>query len=174
MKILKRKILGPVTLLHLMALSASVAAVSGASMLYYSWTLDLSEAITDVTFYKWSDGTTANYLELTYNYYAGVTTEDKNASWGIWNRGASDKTVYLWADNPTMPTTIDNFYVIIKDEDETQITWWTTSDWSNTGEAYAVSWAAAAGKKYTLHVILHATLWPDPFEEIDLRLKTDP
>ena len=174
MNILKRKILGPVTLLHLIVLSASIATVSGAAMLYYSWTIDLTLAQTDVTFYKWSDGTTANYLELAYNYYAGATTKDKNASWGVWNRGASDKAVYLWAEQPTMATTIDYFYVQIEDDTGTIITYWTTDDWSNTGEPYAVSWTAAPGKIYTLHIILHATLWPDPDEDIVLALRTDP
>jgi len=175
MKILKRKMLGPITLLHLIVLSASIAAVSGATMLYYSWMIDLTLTTTDVTFYRWSDGATANYIELAYNYYVNVTTEDSNASWGIWNRGVSDKDVALWADQPTNNDNINYFYVIIKDDTGTQITWWTTTDWSNLGPANAVTWSAKAGMKYTLHIILVGSIYASgPTEEIRLALRTDP
>ncbi len=98
-----------------------------------------------------------------------------NASYGIWNRGASNKTVYLWADYPFFPNNIVNFYVNILDDTGAFITWWTTSDWSNIGEANAVSWTATAGMKYTLYIILMGASFPsDPSEEIALALKTDP
>lgn len=175
MKTLRKKILGPITLLHLIVLSASIAAVSGVALLYYSWTIELTLAQTDVTFYRWSDGATANYIQLAYNFYVDVTTEDRNATWGIWNRGASDKTVYLWADMPYNDANIDYFYAIIKDDTGTQITWWNTADWSNTGENNAVSWTAVAGQKYTLHIILRGSTYAvGPDETIRLALRTDP
>jgi len=174
MKILKRKILGPITLLHLIVLSASIAVVSGAAMLYYTWTIYLTHVTTDLTFYRWSDGATAGTISLTYNYYIDVRTEDKNATWGIWNRGASNKTAYLWADWPLDPDDIDYFFVGILDESGTAIISWSTSDWSNIGEGNAVSWNAIAGTKYTLYIYLGGASTAGTQEEIMLRLKTDP
>lgn len=174
MNILKRKILGPVTLLHLMAVSASIAAVSGATMLYYTWTIDLTLAQTDLTFYRWSDGATAGTITLTYNYYIDVVTLDRNATWGIWNRGVSNKTAYLWADSPFFPYEINNFFVGIVDESGVGITSWSTSDWSTVGEDYAVSWNAIAGAKYTLMIYFQGSSTATFTEEIVLRLKTDP
>ena len=174
MKMLRRKVLGPITLLHLIVLGAFIVTVSGTAMLYYAWEIDLTWQFTDVTFYRWSDVATAGALTLDYNYYTDVITEDRNATWGIWNRGASNKTVYLWAEFPLFPDNIDYFYAGILDESGTIITWWTTMDWSNIGELNAVSWNAIAGTKYTLHLIMKGASSAGGFEYIVLRLKTDP
>jgi hypothetical protein len=177
MKMLRKRILGPVTLLHLIVLSASIATVLGATMLYYDWVVELHEGTPDLTFLRWSDGTTAGRIVLSYTFYSAVTTYDDNATWGIWNQGASNKTAYLYATYPNKDDNIDYFQVDIVDEiidPINPITTWATWDWSNIGESNAVSWTAIAGRKYTIRITARGADPPlDGFEPVTLKLKTD-
>ncbi|MDH5634518.1 MAG: hypothetical protein OEY30_01685, partial [Candidatus Bathyarchaeota archaeon] len=113
--ILQRKVLGPITILHLLVLSL-IATAFGSVLLYYDWTINLTASTPDVRFYKWSDGTQANTIGLSYNIYADIWTMDYNATYGIKNNAASDKTVYLWWDSCSDPDSIANLTVQIIDE----------------------------------------------------------
>lgn len=170
-RMFQRKVLGPVTVIQLLVLSAS-SAVLAATLLYYDWTMNLTASVPDVRFYRWSDGTQTNTLTLPFNLYAEVWTVDDNATHGISNNAASDKTVYLWVESCSDPTKIANYTVQILDQTGSILTTWTTTDFSNTGESNAVSWTAKANGIDTIKVMVKGASTVSTLS-IELRLKTD-
>lgn len=173
MKLLTRKILGPVTLLHLIALSA-VSVVFGAVVLHYHWDMYLNAATPPVRFYKWSDGSEYGTITLTYNYYVDVMTIDENASYGIRNSGVSDKNVYLWVESACpYPSAIEDFAIRILNHTGEQLTIWWTEDFLNVGESNAVNWTAEAGGIDTIKVTMKGAYLGVTYY-LTLRLKTDP
>jgi hypothetical protein len=151
---LQKRILGPLTLLHLVLISAAISIVSGAVVLNYDWAINLTASTPDVRFYKWSDGTQANTITLLYNFYADVWMIDSNATYGIKNNAATSKTVYLWIESCSNPTKIANYTLQILNEAGSPQCTWTTTDFINTGESNAVSWAANASKIYAIKVMI--------------------
>lgn len=171
-QLLRKKVLGPATLLHLIALIATVSVVFAAVILYYDWTMTLTAAIPDVRFYKWSDGTQSNTIDLPYNIYADVWMVDDNATYGIKNNAVSDKTVYLWVGSCSDPTKIANYTVQVMDETGSTLCTWTTTDFSNTGESNAVSWTTGANGIDTIKVQIKGASTVGGVS-IELRLKTN-
>lgn len=169
-QMLKRRVLGPLTLLHLIVLSTA-SIVFATAILYYDWTMNLTASTPDVRFYKWSDGTQYNTLTQSYNFYADIWMIDDNATHGIKNNAASTKTVYLWVESCSDPTKIANYTVQILDETGTPQCTWTTTDFSNTGEANAVSWTIGADEVDTIKVMIKGASTIANVT-IELRLKT--
>jgi len=170
-KIFKRKILGPITLLHLIAFTAVVSVVSAAVILYYDWTMTLTGSVPDVRFYKWSDSTQVNTLDLPYNIYADVWTVDDNATYGIKNNAGSVKNVSLWVESCSDPSKIANYTVQILEDTGSVLCTWTTTDFSNTGEANNVGWTAGANGIDTIKVMIKGASTVAGVS-IELRLKT--
>jgi hypothetical protein len=170
-QLLRRKVLGPATLLHLIALIATVSVVFAAMILYYDWTMTLTASVPDVRFYKWSDGTQSNTIDLPCNLYADVWLIVDNATCGIKNNAALDKTVYLWVESCSDPTKIANYTVQILDDTGSTLCTWTTTDFSNTGESNAVSWTAGANGIDTIRVQIKGASSVTGVS-IELRLKT--
>ncbi len=169
---LQRKVLGPLTLLQLLIFSIASTAL-GVAMLYYEWTMTLTAAVPDVRFYRWSDGTQVNTIDLPYNIYADMWIIDDNATYGIKNNGASAKTVYLWIHSCSDPTKIANYTVQILDETGSVLTTWTTTNFNNIGEDNAVSWTADVNgiKIDTIKVLIKGASTVAGVT-IELRLKT--
>lgn len=170
-QLLKRKVLGPVTLLHLIGLSATVSIAFAAVLLYYDWTMTLTASVPEVRFYKWSDGTQSNTIDLPYNLYADVWMIDDNATYGIKNNAASNKTVYLWVESCTDAANIANYTVQILDQTGSTLCTWTTTDFSNIGESNAESWTADASGINTIKIIIKGASTVAGVS-IELRLKT--
>lgn len=170
-KTFKRKVLGPVTLLHLIALTVAVSVVFAAVILYYDWTMTLTASVPDVRFCKWSDSTQSNTASLPYNLYPDVWMIDDNATYGIKNSAGSGKTVYLWVESCGDPTKIANYTVQIIDETGSTLCTWTTTDFSNTGESNAVSWTAGANGIDTIKVMIKGASTVANIS-VELRLKT--
>ena len=169
--ILQRKVLGPITLLHLLVLDL-VSTVFGAVLLYYDWTMNLTASVPDVRFYKWSDSTQTNTLSLSYNIYADIWMIDNNATYGIKNNAVSGKTVYLWVESCSDPSKIANYTVQILDETGSKLCTWTTTDFLNIGETSAVSWIAGAGGIDSIKVMIKGASTVANVS-IELKLKTD-
>lgn len=169
-QLLKRKALGPVTLLHLLLLSI-ISAVFGATILYYEWTMTLTASLPDVRFYRWSDGTQSNTLNLPFNLYADVWMIDDNTTYGIKNNALSDKTVYLWIESCDDPTRIANYTVQILNVNGSTLCTWTTTDFSNMGEVNAVSWTASANGIDTIKIMIKGASTVAGVS-VELRLKT--
>ena len=170
-KIFKRKVLGPIMLLHLIALTVAVSVVFAAVILYYDWTMNLTASVPDVRFYKWSDSTQSNTLGLPYNIYADVWMIDDNATYGIKNNAGSGKTVYLWVESCSDSSKIANYTVQILEDTGSTLCTWTTTDFSNTGEGNAVSWTAGASGVDTIKVMIKGASTVAGVS-IQLRLKT--
>ncbi len=170
MHLFKRKVLGPVTLLHLL-LFCTISAALGATILYYEWTMTLTASVPDVRFYKWSDGTQSNTLNFPCNLYADVWMIDDNATYGIKNNAVSDKTVYLWVESCNDPTKIANYTVQILNDTGSSLCTWTTTDFSNVGEVNAVSWTASANGIDTIKVMIKGASTVAGVS-VELRLKT--
>ena len=147
-QIFNKKLLGPITLLHLLVLG-TISVVFGAVVLYYDWTMTLTAGVPDVRFYEWSSGIETNTITMSYNIYEDVWTIDNNASYGIRNNALSGKTVYLWVESCSDPSIIGNFTVQVLEPSGTPLCTWTTTDFSNTGEVNAVSWFADGEETYT-------------------------
>lgn len=148
-KIFRRRILGPITLLHLIVLS-TVSVVFGAVMLHYDWTLNLTASVPDVRFYKWSDSTQSNTLTLPYNIYADVWTIDDNATYGIKNNAGSAKTVYLTIDSYSSTSEIANLTIQILEDTGLVLCTFTT----DMGSYSEVSWTAGANGVDTIKVMI--------------------
>ena len=162
--------LGPITILHLLVLSL-IATAFGSVLLYYDWTINLTASTPDVRFYKWSDGTQANTIGLSYNIYADIWTMDYNATYGIKNNAASDKTVYLWWDSCSDPDSIANLTVQIIDEIGFPLLTLTTTDFSMYSE-FLYNWTAGAGGIDTIKIMIKGASTVNSVS-IGLRLKTD-
>jgi hypothetical protein len=168
-RILQRRVLGPITILHLLGLSL-IATAFGSVLLYYNWTINLTASTPDVRFYKWSDGTQANTIDLSYNIYADIWTIDYNATYGIKNNAASAKTVYLWWDSCSDPDSIANFTVQISDGTGLLLTL-TTTDFAMYSE-YLYYWTAGAGGIDTISIMIKGASTVNSVS-IGLHLKTD-
>jgi hypothetical protein len=152
-KLLQTKRLGPITLLHLLAIAA-VTTVFGAVLLNYDWTMTLTASVPDVRFYRWSDATQSNTVDLQYNFYADVWVIDENATHGVINNAASSKTIDLWVGSCSDPTRVANYTLQILSGAGSTLCTWTTTDFSNIGESNAVSWTADANAIYTVKVMI--------------------
>jgi hypothetical protein len=169
-QVFNKKLLGPVTILHLLVLCL-VATALGSVLLYYDWTINLTAATPDIRFYKWSDGTQANTIDLSYNIYADVWMIDYNTTYGIKNNAVSDKTVYLWWDSCSDPESIANFTVQIIDETGFPLLTYSTIDFSTYSE-FLYYWTAGAGGIDTIKVMIKGASTVSSVS-IGLRLKTD-
>lgn len=113
--------------------------------------------VPEVEFFKWSDGTQMNTIALSYNIYGDVWTIDDNATYGIKNNAAVDKTVYLWVEGCSDTSKIANLTITILDSSGVVQCVWTTADWTNIGESNAVSWLASSNIIYTMKVLIRGS-----------------
>ena len=144
----KKAILGAGISLATIRAVAMIGIVFASVLLYYDWTVTMTGALPDIRFYKWSDGTNATSIGLTYNIYPNVTLIDSNATYGIKNWAATDKTVYMWVESCNATTWFANFTIQILNETSVVLATWATTDFSSLGESTAVSWTAdASGTK---------------------------
>jgi len=154
----KKTILGAGISLTAIRAVAMIGIVFAAAMLYYDWTVTMTGALPDIRFYKWSDGSSATSINLAYNIYPNITLIDNNATYGIKNWGATDKTVYMWVESCNATTWFANFTVQILNETGVVLATWTTTDFSSIGESTAVSWTADVNgiKTDTIKVLFQA------------------
>ncbi len=143
MKLLKALGFGGTAWVVLRAFSL-VGMVFAAAFLYYDWSVTMTGATPQVRFIDWDTGTLYNTIDLTYNIYADLWLVDDNATYGIKNTGTTAKTVYLWVDSCNATNWFSNFTIQILNETGTVLATWTTTDFSNIGEANAISWTADA------------------------------
>lgn len=149
--------------------------VAGAMLLYYDWTMTLTGANPKVRFYNWDDETQINTINLPYNIYPNSWFIDENATYGIKNNDASnDYNVYLWIETISDASKLANLTIIILHSDGTQAAKWTSTTFTNLGEAYAVNWLANRNTIYTIQVLITGsnTIVEGDMVACDLRLKT--
>jgi len=105
----------------------SVSTVFATATLVYDWNVTLTASTPKVRFIKHSDQTLSNTIDLPYNVYADMWTQDSNATYGIKNTDTSDHTVYLYIDTIDETSKVANVTIWIKSLDGTTnkatITW---------------------------------------------------
>jgi len=152
-----------------------VGIVAGATLLYYDWTTNLTAANPKVRFRKWTDATQANTVNLPYNIYLDSWLIDDNATYGIKNNDpTNDYTVYLWVQAISDTSKLSNYTIVILHPDGAQAAKWTSTTFTNLGEAYAVSWLAKKNTVYTIQVFIKGsnTILVGDTVTCDLKLKT--
>lgn len=151
-----------------------VGAVAGAMLLYYDWTFSLTGAVPKVRFYKWADATQTNTITLPYNIFADALLVEDNATYGIKNNdAANDYMVYLWAEAISDASKLANITIVILHPDGTQACKWTSTSFTNLGEANAVGWLAIRSTVYTIQVFIEgsSTVVVGDTVTCDLKLK---
>ena len=174
-----RKNLGRVTLrlpaLAILKALFLIGVVVAAIVLYYDWTMSLTGANPNVRFYKWADATQANTVNLPYNIYLDAWLIDDNATYGIKsNDPTNDYTVYLWVQAISDTSKLANLTIVILHPDGTQAAKWTSTTFTNLGEAYAVNWLAKKNTIYTVQLFIKgsSTILVGDTVTCDLKLKT--
>lgn len=114
-------------LILLLLATLSITTVFATTTLMYDWTITLTASTPKVRFYKWSDQTLSNTINLPYNIYPDMWTQDSNATYGIKNTDTGDHTVFLYINTIDATTKVANVTVWIKSQDgvtqKAQITW---------------------------------------------------
>jgi hypothetical protein len=129
---------------------------TGAAAYYFIYsasTINFTAVTPDIQFYRWSDEATRNNITLTYNFAANVTTYDTNATWGIRNSGASNKTVENWIQSISNTAKVANVTIQILTQNGATImntTSWVTGD--PAPPTALKSWTAVNGTNYMLRI----------------------
>lgn len=162
-----------VKLINVLLLLVVIMVVSAATVfLWYEWTVTLTTGTPEVRFIKWSDQTQYNTIDITHTVFPSATSIETNCSYGIKNNNSThSKTVYLWVESCNDTSKIANFTIkILNATGETLVTW-TTSDWSNLGENYAVNWILNANTIHTIYLLVDGSSSASGAIQVALRLK---
>jgi len=152
-----------------------VGVVAGAALFYYDWTMNLTGANPKIRFYRWTDATQTNTINLPYTIYPSLLFVDENATYGIRNNDASnDYAVSLWVETISNTSRLANLTITILNPSGSQEARWASSTFTNLGEAYAVSWLGRKGTIYTVQVLIIGSSIIGEGDSVtcDLRLKT--
>jgi hypothetical protein len=109
-------------LILLLLATLSVATVFATTTLMYDWNVTLTASTPKVRFIKHSDQTLSNTIDLPYNVYADMWTQDTNATYGIKNTDAgAAHTIYLYINAIDQTSKVANVTIWIKSLDGTTI-----------------------------------------------------
>jgi hypothetical protein len=93
----------------------SIATVFATATLVYDWTATLTASTPKVQFIKHSDQNLYNTIDLPYNIYADMWTQDDNATYGIKNTDVSNPhTVYLYINSIDETAKVANVTIWVK------------------------------------------------------------
>lgn len=114
-------------LLLLLSTIFCVSVVFATTTLVYDWTLTFTASTPKVRFYKWSDQTLHDTIDLPYNIYADLWAQDSNATHGIKNTDTSNHTVYLYVDSINATTKVHNVTIWVQSKNASStkatVTW---------------------------------------------------